>query len=144
MAGQLDKVLSEDQKKQPAGDEPGSATPADQPGQLVPAGMRARLKLTDAQQKQVAALQKEAEGKLDKVLDEEQRKLFKGMRDNGDGPAKPPGPLGPPGGGFGPPGGGGIFRATRVPADYVGLKGRELKPGKTIEEMLAAAKPKEN
>jgi hypothetical protein len=65
------------------------------------------------------------------------------MRDKGDGPAKPPGPPVPPGGGFGPPGGGGIFRATRYPADYAGLKGRELKPGETIEEMLAAAKPKE-
>jgi hypothetical protein len=31
----------------------------------------------------------------------------------------------------------------RYPADYVGLKCRELKPGRTIEEMLAAAKPKE-
>ena len=88
----------------------------------------------------MAALQKQAEDRLDKVLDEEQRKQFKGMRDKGDGPTKPPGP---PGGGFGPPGGGGLFRATRYPADYAGLKGRELKPGQTIEEMLAAAKPKE-
>jgi len=143
VVAQLDKVLTDDQKKPSAGDERGSATPLDQPGQVVPASMRKRLKLTDAQQKQVAALQKEAEGKLDKVLDEEQRKLFKGMRDKGEGPAKPPGPPGPPGGGFGPPGGGGIFRATRYPADYVGLKGRELKPGETIEEMVTAAKPKE-
>jgi hypothetical protein len=134
VAGQLDKVLTDDQKKQPVGDEA---------GQILPASMRARLKLTDAQQELVAALQKEAEGKLDKVLDEEQRKLFKGMRDKGDDPAKPPGPPGPPGGGFGPPGGGGIFRATRYPADYVGLKGRELKGGQTIEEMVGAAKPKE-
>src|SRR5207247_1998800 len=83
----------------PNGDGPGGATPAGPPGHIVPAGMRARLKLTDAQQKQVAALQTEAEGKLDKVLDEGQRKLFKGMRDKGAGPANPPGPPGPPGGG---------------------------------------------
>src|SRR5260370_26384187 len=141
MAGQLDKVLTDDQKKQPAGDEPGSATPADQPGQVVPASMRARLKLTDAQKTQVATLQKEAEAKLEKILDEEQRKLFRGMRDKGEGSAKAPGPPGPPGG-FGPPGGGGIFRATRYPADYVGLKGRQLMPGETIEEMVAPATPK--
>jgi hypothetical protein len=52
------------------------------------------------------------------------------------------GPVGPPGP-QGPPGGGGIFRATRYPADYAGLRGRELKPGKTVEELVAAAKPKE-
>jgi hypothetical protein len=143
MAGRLDEVLTDDQKKRPAGDEPGRTTPADQPGLVVPASIRARLKLTDAQQKQVAALQKEAEAKLDKVLDEGQRKRFKGMRAKGKSPAGPPRPPGPPGGGFGPPGGGGIFRATRYPADYVGLKGRGLKPGETIEKMLSTAKPKE-
>ena len=87
MAGQLDKILTDDQKKQAAGDEPGSGPPPDEPGQIVPASMRTRLKLTDAQQKQVAALQKEAEGKLDKLLDEKQRKQFKGMRDKDKGPA---------------------------------------------------------
>jgi hypothetical protein len=81
----------------------------------------------------------EAEGKLDKVLDEKQRKQFKEMRATDRG--LPRG--GSPGGGFGPPGGGGIFRATRYPADYPGLKGRELKPGKTIEERGAAAKTRE-
>jgi hypothetical protein len=140
IAAQLDKILTDDQKKRPVADRPGGPPPPDQPGHIIPANVRARLKLTDAQQEQVAALQKEAEGKLDKILDEEQKVRFKGMRDKGKGP--PPRPPGPPGGGFGPPGGGGIFRATRYPADYVGLKGRELKPGKTIEEMLAA-KPQE-
>jgi len=135
MASQLDKFLTEDQKK--AGNEPGSAAPSDQPGQVLPASMLARLKLTDAQQQQAAALQKEAEEKLDKVLDEEQKKQFKGMKDKPDGPPRQPPPS------PGPPGGGGIFRATRYPADYVGLKGRDLKPGQTIEEIVAAAKPKE-
>jgi hypothetical protein len=135
-AGRLDKMLTDGQKKVSAGDDPGGATAPDPPGQIVPGGMRTRLKLTDAQQEQVAAIQKEAESQLDKIFDEEQRKLFKGMRDRRDGPMKPPGLPGPPGGG-------GIFRATRYPADYSGLKGRELKPGQTIEELLAAAKGKE-
>jgi Arylsulfotransferase (ASST) len=130
MAGQLDKILTDEQKKRAAGEA------ADEPGRIIPAALAKRLKLTDEQQKQVAALQEVAEGKLDKLLDEKQRKQLKGMGDK-----DPPRPPGPPGGGFGPPGGGGIFRATRYPADYPGLKDRELKPGKTIEEM--AAKPKE-
>jgi hypothetical protein len=56
------------------------------------------------------------------------------MRDKG---AKLPKFPGPPGG-FGPPGGGGIFRATRYPTDYAGLKGRELRPGETIERLVKA------
>jgi hypothetical protein len=140
MAGQLDKILTSEQKKQAAATE----MPPGRPGEVIPASLRKRLKLTDAQEEQVAALQKEAEGKLDKILDEKQRTQLKGK---GKGPPKgfgpPPGGGGPPGMGFGRPGGGGIFRATRYPADYAGLKGRELKPGKTIEEMLAAAKPKD-
>jgi Arylsulfotransferase (ASST) len=138
MAGLLDKILTDEQKKLAARNESGSGTAPDEPGQIVPASMRTRLKLTDAQQKQVDELQKDAKDKLDKVLDEKQRTQLVGMKDTKDkGPPRPPGP---PGGGFGPPGGGGIFRATRYPADYVGLKNRELKPGKTIEEMV---KPKE-
>jgi hypothetical protein len=146
LAGQLDRVLTAEQKKQAATAEPGRVAPADRPGQIVPASMRARLTLTDEQEKQVAALEKEAKGKLDTLLDEKQRKQFKEMRDRKGPPMGfgPPGGgfRGPPGGGFGPPGGGGIFRATRYPADYAGLKGRELKPGKTIEEMVAKPSPK--
>jgi hypothetical protein len=137
MADQLGKILTDDQRKPPAGDNPAKPDP---PGQIVPGNMKAQLKLTEAQQEQVAALQKQAEGKLDGILDEGQSKKFKEMKEKG-GPTRPPGPPGPPGGGFGPPGGGGIFRATRYPAEYAGLKGRELKPGKTVEEMVA--KPKE-
>jgi hypothetical protein len=135
LAGRLDKILTDDQRKRAADEPAGGASIPDEAGQIVPAGIRARLGLTDAQRGQVAALQKEAEGKLDKVLDEKQRAQFKGMRDEKP-VAGPPGPQGPPGGG-------GIFRATRYPADYAGLKGRELKPGKTVEEIVAAAKPKE-
>jgi hypothetical protein len=136
LAARLDKILTDDQKKRVAGEPGGSGPIPDEPGQIVPAGIRMGLELTDAQREQVAALQKEAEARLDRILDERQRTQFKGMRDKKPGP---PGPVGPPG----LPGGGGIFRATRYPADYPGLKGRELKPGKTVEEMLAAAKPKE-
>lgn len=135
-AEKLDKILTAEQKKRLADKGDGAAEP---PGQAIPAGVRARLKLTEEQQARVAEVQKAAEGKLEKVLDEKQRGQFKGMREK-KGPAKPPGPPGPPGP-QGPPGGGGIFRATRYPADYAGLKGRTLTPGKTIEELVAPAKP---
>ncbi len=135
MADQLDKMLTDEQKKRAASDESGRAL-SEEPGQIVSASVRMRLNLTDAQKKQMDELQKDAEGKLGKVLDEQQRKQFEGMKKDKDkGPTRPPGP---PGGGFGPPGGGGIFRATRYPAEYAGLKGRELKPGKTIEELIKA------
>jgi hypothetical protein len=38
---------------------------------------------------------------------------------------------------FGAPGGGGVFRAYRYGPDYAGLSGKELRPGKTIEELQA-------
>jgi hypothetical protein len=126
MADRLDKLLTDEQKKTA-----GTAGP-EEPGQVVPAGLRTRLKLTDAQQMQMDELQKAAKDKLDKILDEKQRTQLAGMKED----KSPPRPPGPPGGGAGPPGGGGIFRATRYPADYPGLKNRELKPGKTIEELI--------
>jgi hypothetical protein len=67
------------------------------------------------------------------------------------GPGGGPGGFGPPGGGFGPPGGmggpggpgggpggpGGLFRSYRYAEDFPGLVGKELKPGKKLEELDA-------
>lgn len=65
------------------------------PGQILSAGTIERLKLTDDQKKALADLQKEIDGKLDKMLTDEQRAEFKKMKEAGPGG---------PGGGF--PGGG--------------------------------------
>jgi outer membrane protein assembly factor BamB len=73
------------------------------PGQLLPPFLQDRLNLTPEQKKQLEALQKEVDGKLDKVLTDEQRKQFKEMRD-GFGR-----------GGFGPGGGRGGFGGGRPP-----------------------------
>jgi hypothetical protein len=176
-AASLDKLLTPEQKKQlegPAGGPgfgaPGGFAAMPQPGQIMTLFQQARLKLTADQKKALAELQKKADETLDKTLAERQKKQLKDMREamnrggpgrgpGGQQPGGPPGgprPGGPPGGGrpgFGPPGFGGppggasLFRSYRYAADYPGLKGKDLKPGKLIEELEAkeepAKKPKE-
>ncbi len=137
--GRLAKLLTEEQQKQlkDARGGFGGLTP---PGQIMTPFQQARLKLTDEQKKDMEALQKDADAGLAKLLDEEQQKRLKEMKDNfarapggfGAGAAKGPGGGFP---GFGPPGGSSLFRAYRYAADYPGLKGRELAAGKTIEEI---------
>ena len=89
-------------------------------------------------------LQKDADAKLAKLFTEEQNKQFKEMGQSfgrggpggfAGGPPGRGGPGGPPG--MGPPGGSSLFRAYRYGPDYAGLAGKDLKPGKTIEEQLA-------
>src|SRR5262249_13988611 len=92
---------------------------------------------SDKQKKEMAEIQKDADAKLDKILNDEQKKSFKQMRD-GKGPG--PGGFGPPPGGGGGPGG--LFRAPRYETKYPGLA-RDLKPGKTLEELLAKTAPKD-
>ena len=74
------------------------------PGELLPPPIQEMLQLSEAQRKQLGVLQKEIDGKLEKLLTEDQRKQLKEMHDRGPGGLGPPGPGGP--GGFGPPGGG--------------------------------------
>jgi hypothetical protein len=59
-----------------------------QPGVILPGFLQDILNLTDAQRKQVADLQKEVDGKLDKILTDDQRAQLRAMRDKG--------PKGPP------------------------------------------------
>jgi hypothetical protein len=131
-----------------------------QPGQLIALAAQVRLKLNPEQKKQLQALQKEADAKLAELFTEEQKKQFQEVQANaargglfGAGPggpgrpgAPPPGPGGPPGGAGGPPSGAPDFRTTgvmpvfrtyRFAPTHPGLKGKELTPGKTIEELQA-------
>jgi hypothetical protein len=101
-----------------------------QPGQILPRFLQDRLELTAEQKKKVEDLQKEVEGKLGKILTEEQNKQLKEMRDRmgqfgggdrrfrgrggfGPGQGGPGGPGGPGGRGPGGPGSPG----GRPPAD---------------------------
>ncbi|MBX3397652.1 MAG: CotH kinase family protein [Gemmataceae bacterium] len=74
------------------------------PGEVMPEPLQDMLRLTEKQKKELAAIQKETDEALEKLLTPEQRKQLKEMRDN----VLRPGFGGPPGGGFpgGPPPGG--------------------------------------
>jgi hypothetical protein len=74
-----------------------------QPGQILPPFLQETLKLNDDQKKQLAELQKEVDGKLDKILTEKQKKQIQDMR-RGFGRGGPGGPGGRGPGGP-PPGG---------------------------------------
>ena len=79
-------------------------------GDILPPFVQQRLRLTAKQKTELAALQKEIDTKLDKILSAEQRMELKEMRERGPGGFGPRGRSGRPGGGppggFGPGGGG--------------------------------------
>jgi cell division protein ZapA (FtsZ GTPase activity inhibitor) len=60
-----------------------------QPGQIMPPFVQDQLKLTADQKKKLEELQKEIDGKLDKILTDDQKKQLKDMRP-GRGPGGPP------------------------------------------------------
>jgi hypothetical protein len=80
-------------------------------GKLLPSFAIDQLKLSDEQKKQIEEIEKEAQAKLDKIFNEEQRKQFAELQRNPFGGFPFGGPGGPGGGGpggfqFGGPGGG--------------------------------------
>ena len=70
--------------------------------------------------------------RIAKILTADQAKQLKEIRSvfvNGWGPGGPPNL------------GNAVYRSYRYAADYPGLKRRELKPGKTVEELQALVAP---
>jgi Spy/CpxP family protein refolding chaperone len=96
------KVLTPEQKKQLADPMSLGVPPFLPPGEVLPVAVRNALKLTDEQKNQVDELQKTAQGKLDSLLTEGQKKQLADMR-----PGFGPGGQFNFGPGFGPPGFGG-------------------------------------
>ena len=133
VAKKLDKILTREQldeyKDSRPGFGPGFGGPP-KAGQVIPSFVRDKLKLGDDQNKEVAVLQREADQKLEKLLNGDQRKQLKDFAGGGFGPGGPGGPFG-----GGPPGGSSLFRAYRYALNYPAFTGRTLTPGKTVEEM---------
>jgi hypothetical protein len=92
----------------PPGGGPGGMGPPPRPGDILPAFLRRNLRLTAAQNKQLDDLQKDVDAKVEKILNEDQRKQLKAMRQRGPG-----GMFGGPGGGPPPGGGPGFGRGQR-------------------------------
>ena len=87
----------------PLGGGPGGMMggPPPRPGEILPMMLRRNLKLTAAQSKQLDDLQKEVDAKVEKILNDDQKKQLKAMRQ------RRPGMFGGPGGrppDFGPGG----------------------------------------
>jgi hypothetical protein len=135
----FDKVLTEVQRKQlksvfsPAGPPAANPSPgnpgAPHPGVILSPTEQDTLKLSPEQRKRVEQIQKEIDAKLETLLTEDQKKQLQAMRQ------------GPPGGAVagpgrrGPPGGTPLFRAYRYATNFPAFAGKELTPGKTLEEL---------
>jgi hypothetical protein len=159
----LAKTLTDEQKKR-RDERRGSMADFPQPGQIMALSTRTTLRLTADQKQQLDDLQKDVDEQIDKLLTDDQKKQFKEMKDNmargpffggpppggpggpppGGPPGGPGGPPPPPGGpgrpggppgGFRPPSANGLFRAYRYAPEDPALAGKELKPGKTVEEL---------
>jgi hypothetical protein len=76
--GRLDRLLSAGQKKDSAKSTPGGFGFSN-PGQVMSSSEQNRLKLTDDQRKDIAALQKAVDARFDKVLSEAQKKQIKSV-----------------------------------------------------------------
>jgi Spy/CpxP family protein refolding chaperone len=88
-----------DGDKGPGGGPRGFKGGPPRPGQLLPGFLQERLNLTAEQKKQVEELQKEVQGKLEKILTREQREELEEMRERF---ADKKGPRGPDGRDDGP------------------------------------------
>jgi hypothetical protein len=84
------------------------------------------LKLSAGQRRRLEEIQKEIDARLETLLTEDQKKQLQAMRQR---PA-----AGGPGRG-GPPGGRPLFRAVRYATSFPGFAGKDLRPGKSLEEL---------
>ncbi len=136
--GRFDRVLTAAQKFQiksvfaQSGPPPGGPGPGDppQPGKIFSPTQQDTLKLSDAQKKRLGEIQKEIDARLETLLTEDQKTQLQTMqrRPAGGGPGR-----------GGPPGGQPLFRALRYATSFPGFAGKNLIPGKSLEEL----RPKE-
>jgi hypothetical protein len=129
LIAKLDKILSADQIKSFAEPLPSDAAefskrPA---GEYLTVFNRSTLKISDAQRKELQALQKEFDPKITMILNDSQKTLVadfrKGQLAAAAGRAAPPKQ------------GNTLFRASRYALNHPAFAGRTLKPGKTLVEI---------
>jgi hypothetical protein len=97
---------------------------------ILPASLEKTLKITFEQRTIVDRLQREADARVASILTSQQAKQLSEIRAgfvNAWGPGGPPNL------------GNAVYRSYRYAADYAGLKDRELKPGKTVEDLLSGS-----
>jgi hypothetical protein len=109
---------------------PGPGGPQ-QPGKIFSATQRDTLKLSEEQRKRLDEIQKEIDTRLEMLLTQDQKQQLQTMQQRPGG--------GGPGGGV-PPGGRPLFRAVRYATTFPGFAGKDLTPGKSLEEL----QPKES
>ena len=136
--GRFDRVLNPAQRHQiktvfapfdPGPRGPGlGAGDAQQPGMIFSLAQQNTLKLSAGQKKRLEEIQKEIDSKIETLLTEDQKTQLQTLR-------QPPGPGGP--GRAGPAGGLPLFRARRYATSFPGFAGRDLTPGKSLEELNA-------
>jgi Arylsulfotransferase (ASST) len=128
----LGKLLTADQTKRFTESRPGpGAGPAARPGQIIASSEANRLKLTDAQKKDLAALQKVVDERFDKVLNAAQKKQLKSVF----APSGPP-PRSPSPGGAGSPQAGKILSAAQQ--DSLKLSSEQKKQLEEIQKEVDA------
>jgi Spy/CpxP family protein refolding chaperone len=89
LTGDQKKIFEEVKAQQPGRGGFGGGAGGGTPGTVLSSGMQDRLKLTDEQKKQIESLQKEIDGKINSILNEEQRKQLDEIKKGGARPARP-------------------------------------------------------
>jgi hypothetical protein len=112
----------------PAGVSSGSAAPA---GKILSPSQQQVLKLTPEQRQRLQEMQKDIDAKLAMLLTAEQRRVLEQMQKS----TAPPGPAVAGSPGPGGPRGNPLFRAYRFGPHHPGLAGKQLTPGKSLEEL---------
>lgn len=128
LIAKLDKILNAEQIKSFAEPNPSDITDLSKrpPGEYLTVFDRSTPKVTDAQRKELQALQKDFNPKIATLLTDAQKAQVsdfkKGQRTTAAGRGAPPR-------------GNTLFRATRYPLNHPAFAGRTFKPGKTLVEI---------
>ncbi len=131
LIAKLDKMLTAEQIKSFAEPNPSDndVLAKRPPGEYLTVFDRSAPKVTDAQKKELQALQKEFSLKIAKIMTDAQKSLIADFKKSQLAAAT--------GGGARPKAGNTLFRATRYPLNHPAFAGKTFEPGKTLVEIEA-------